>query len=236
MRYMSGRRALVPIGLRGSFSLLGPCAMTNPRENRLWGQSVGLRFYGVLGCIVLGWLLICIPSGALAGGTPTEYSAEQSAQIGKMTVVSTIYVKGEKTRVEAQQNGKKTVTIYRKDKGFLWVLWPEHQAYMEAPLSQADSRREGDPLANEERSLLGRERVNGYDAEHFKVVVKGLEGQLSTSQEWVAKELQGLVVRRKTDLGQVDIHNVVVGIQPEDLFEIPKGFRKISFGPPGKKE
>jgi len=153
-----------------------------------------------------------------------------------MTVVSKIYVKGEKTRVEAQQNGKETVTIYRQDKGLLWVLWPEHRAYMESPHHQSASRREEDASANEERKLLERERVNGYDAENFKVVVKGPEGRLITSQEWVAKELRGLVVRRKTDLGQVDIHNVVVGIQPEDLFEIPKGFSKISFQPPGQKE
>jgi hypothetical protein len=151
-----------------------------------------------------------------------------------MTVVSKIYVKGEKTRAEAQQNGKKTVTIYWKDKGFLWVLWPEHQAYMESPLPQSASRREGDPLANEERSLVGRERVNGYDAENFKVVVKGLEGRLITSQEWVAKELQGLVVRRKSDQGQVDLRNVVIGPQSDDLFEIPKGFQEIHLQGEGK--
>jgi hypothetical protein len=203
-------------------------------ETRTEGDSAIGKAPFILIAVVAVWLVGGFYSNATAGGPPTEYSAEQTTQIGKMIVASKIHVQGGKTRIEAQQNEQNTVAISRKDKGLLWMLWPDIRTYIEYSLPQPDSRYEPDPKAVEERVLMGRERINGYETQHFKVVAKSLEGQPIISYVWVAKDLGELVVRRKSDQGQVDIRNVVIGPQSDDLFEIPKGFREIRLQGEGK--
>ncbi len=180
--------------------------------------------------LVIIWLLAGFPSVAAGESPSAEYSAEQTTKIDKMVFVSKIYVQGEKTRTETQQNPQQTVSILRRDKGVLWVLWPQMKAYTETQ-SPVPRTSEG----KEERQFLGTEQVNGYQTQKFKVTGKDLQGQPIVSYQWVAKELGGLVVRRQLDGALIELRNVVIAPQPPDLFEIPEGFNKISLKPQRNK-
>ncbi len=170
--------------------------------------------------------------GGGAAAPPTEYSAEQTTQIGAMTIVSKIYVQGEKTRNETRGGTQNAVTIMRRDKGRVWVLWPAMRVYVDQAISAADPRLERDPNAKEERELVGHERVGPYETDRFRVTSKNLRGEPIEYYEWHAKTLGGLVVRRKSDYGQVELQKVVIARQPPELFEVPPDFRKLSVGAP----
>jgi hypothetical protein len=149
-----------------------------------------------------------------------------------MTTVSKINVQGEKTRNETRQQAQGAVTIMRRDKGRVWILWPAMRAYMDQAILGADPRQERDPSAKEEREMVGQERVGRYETDKFKVTTKNLRGDPLVHYEWHARALGGLVVRRKSDIGQVELRNVVIGPQPAELFEIPAGYRPVSISAP----
>jgi hypothetical protein len=163
---------------------------------------------------------------------PTEYAAEQTTQVGAMTVVAKIHVKGDNVRNETRQGAQEAVTIMRRDKGRVWIVWPAMRAYVDQALPAADPRYERDPAAKEEREVMGRERIGDYDTEKIKVTSKSLKGEPIVHYEWAAKALGGLVIRRKTDLGQVDLRKIVIAAQPAELFEVPAGYRELRIGAP----
>jgi hypothetical protein len=60
-----------------------------------------------------------------------EFSADLLLKQGGETMTGKVYVKRDKTRQEFVQQGQKQITIFRPDKGVMWVLMPAEKIYME---------------------------------------------------------------------------------------------------------
>lgn len=189
--------------------------------------------------LIVAARLMALGLAALAGGLstpiragaapPAGYAAEQVVQLASMTVVSTIRVQGEKRRIESRQGQTEVVSIQRGDKGEVWILWPHMRAYTNRPIP-TPGPTEADPTAGEQREMLGTETVGAYQTRKVKVTGKTGQGQPVVYYLWEALNLGGLVVRRQSSLGQVELRNVVIGPQPDHLFEIPEGYRPVASG------
>jgi len=171
---------------------------------------------------LMGW------SGALAQ-TP-EFSADQilfgpgGEQEGK------IYFRPDRWRIELvqAQMQKTMVQIFRMDKKVAWMLIPEDKVYMESPLFP-DVTPWAEKIPGEvDRKSLGEETVSGQPCEKYQVKVSDGE----RAQElylWISKELK-VPVKTATPDGQfgTELRNVQIKPQPDELFELPPDFKKIT--------
>lgn len=178
-----------------------------------------------------GLVIAAVPLPPAQAAPPTGYTAEQVVQLAGTTVVSTIRVQGDKRRVESRQGQPDVVSIQRPDRGEVWFLWPQMRAYTARPIP-GPSPTEADPRAGEDREVLGTEMVGAYQTQKVKVTGKTVQGQPVVYHVWEARSLGGLIVRRQSSLGQVELRNVVVGPQSDHFFEIPEGYRPLSTGGP----
>jgi len=159
-----------------------------------------------------------------------EFSADQillgpgGEQQGK------IYFKQDRWRVEMTQTQmqKDIVQIFRMDKKVAWMLIPEDKVYMETPLSP-DMTPWAKKIPGEiGRKSLGEETVQGQLTEKYQVKV--FNGEIA--QEiylWMSKELK-VPVKTQTLDGKfgIELKNIQMEPQPEDLFELPPDFKKIT--------
>jgi negative regulator of sigma E activity len=147
---------------------------------------------------------------------------------GKVTT-GKIYMKGtDKIRQEVKADGEVTVTILRLDKKVSWTLMPEKQ-YMEVAFPFDPNQP--NPDFEYEMKTIGNETVNGYPCKIVEYVYKNKK--YGVLVQWISDEL-GLAVKTQTKNSRgkvestVEYKNIVAGKQPDDLFEIPAGYKKFS--------
>lgn len=175
-------------------------------------------------------VLLVLAGWAWALAQTQEFSADQilfgpgGEQEGK------IYFKKDRWRVELTQpqTQKIMVQIFRMDKKVAWMLIPEDKVYMESPLFP-DTTPWAEKIPGEvERKSLGEETIQGHPAEKFQVKVFNGE----RAQElylWISKELK-VPIKTATLDGQygTELRNIQMGPQPDELFELPSDFKKIT--------
>lgn len=78
---------------------------------------------------------------------------------------------------------------------------------------------------------IGNETVNGYSCQVVEYVYK--DKKLGSLVQWIADDL-GFAVKTQTKNARgkvestVEYKNIAVGPQPDNLFEIPAGYKKFS--------
>lgn len=180
------------------------------------------------------------------------FSADQIKTLQGKTTARKIYATEKAMRVEAGEDGKKTVSIMRFDHKVMWTLTPDDMTYvvlhtrpgpqgkwiitidnqmdymllfhLSPGLTEFARELEG---AKVERESLGSEEVGPYHCEKSRVRVD-YKGHVYTSIEWAAKELDGFVVKGQDEKGEwsTEYQNFQAGPQDPSLFEIPKGYKK----------
>ena len=202
-------------------------------------------------CGSLG-LIVAIGAHAAEAGPSTslpqvEYSAERvisGEQGGKSMQMNTrvYYAKG-KERDETEAHGQNMTMIMRHDKKLAWMLMPDRKMYMEA--SYADQAQYCNwPCVNIEKAkigegrgytTLGKEVVNGIETTKYKIVCIDTKGETIEGVFWVAAN--GIVIKMDfTTTGKsgqsqhavIELRNVKIAGQDPGLFEIPKGYSKMS--------
>ena len=175
-------------------------------------------------------VLVLLAGWTWALAQTREFSADQvllgpgGEQQGK------IYFKQDRWRLEITQTQmqKAIVQIFRMDKKVAWMLIPEDKVYMETPLLP-DMKPWAEKIPGEvERKSLGEETVQGHRAEKYQVKV--FDGE--RAQElylWMSKELK-VPVKTQTPDGKFgsELKNIRTQPQPENLFELPPDFKKIT--------
>ena len=176
-------------------------------------------------------LLAC--TGASAQALFRPFSADQIHTVGKKTTTGKVYAIEKALRTEAEQNGKKSISIMRFDRKVMWILMPDQKMYLEmgnfgAGVAEFASTMQGSKV---DRTALGSEQVGAYHCDKSRVQVT-YEGKQYTSIEWAAKELNGFVVKRQSEKGDwsTEYQNVQLGPQNPSLFEIPAGYQKLNLG------
>ena len=182
-----------------------------------------------------------------------EYSADRvmsGEQGGQSMQMNTrvYYAKG-KERDETEVHGRSMTTIMRHDKKLAWMVMPDQKMYME--MSYADQAQYCNwPCVNIEKAkmgegrgytTLGREVVSGVETTKYRLVCVDKKGENIEGIFWVAAD--GVVMKMDfTATGQrgkshivVELRNLKLARQDPGLFEIPKGYSKMSMQgmPPG---
>lgn len=191
-----------------------------------------------LACSVLA--LACGTGKGAGGNRTVSFAADQVVITrGGRRTISRCRFTPEKLRMEMhlQQGGGHTiVTIGRQDLGKAWVLFPAMHRYQEVSLAElGDGRVFLKPSPEEIVERLGFETVQGYRCEKMRVRRRG-EGNNgpveSTVTVWMADGFP-VPLRTVTPKGTVtEYHNIAVGPQPDELFELPAGYTKMAGGFP----
>jgi len=138
-----------------------------------------------------------------------------------------VFVKGQKIRQEIQQDGERVITILRMDKKLSWVLMVDEKVYMEMKMQKSAE----DPSLVEKTDpakirRLGKETVNGFVCEKIQVTEKD-----AVITQWISEELGWPIKGEAKTPEGVSSHeykNIRKGNVPDDLFEVPKGFQKMT--------
>ncbi|MBI5970519.1 MAG: hypothetical protein HY884_05135 [Deltaproteobacteria bacterium] len=178
---------------------------------------------------------------AQAGGMPeskAEYSAATSMETDDTTIKGKVFHTPNKERREMHTGGQKNIMIIRQDKKLTWMLMPNERMYMESKMgSDKDSNKEMDASSMKiEGGDMGSETINGIATTKKKVVMKMQDGTAMGGYVWMSKE--GIAV--KTDMVskgsghkmrmKTELSDLKVGRQDQSLFEIPAGYKPMSFG------
>ena len=133
--------------------------------------------------------------------------------------------------------------IMRHDEKLSWMLMPDQKMYME--MSYADQAQYCNwPCVNIEKAkmgegkgytTLGKEVVSGIETTKYKVVCVDKKGETIEGTFWVAAN--GVVIKMdftttakggKPQHAVIELRNVKFTAQDPAVFEIPKGYSKMS--------
>lgn len=153
-----------------------------------------------------------------------EFSADIVSSNRGGVYTARIFMGIDKNRVESEES----IVISRMDKKVVWILMPAQKTYMEQSLDSGKVISTTEKIEGEvERTLLGKENVNGRSADKYKVTYE-LNGVESSMYQWIDPSLR-LPVKTAAIDGSwtTEYRNIRSGHQPEDLFEIPAGYTKF---------
>ncbi|MBN2809288.1 MAG: DUF4412 domain-containing protein [Deltaproteobacteria bacterium] len=185
-----------------------------------------MRFKKMLTIVTLAIL------GLLTLGLPTtpqaaEFSADMDTRAqGQVVVQSKIFIKGDLSRHEMNQQGYRMILINRPDKGVAWTLMPQEKSYLEITVDPADRDeimpQNWEQALKKEGKTLGQETANGIRCNKYELVDEDKEKVIY----WIA-EKEKLPVRIVTAETEINFRNLKQAKQPNQLFEIPAGYRKM---------
>lgn len=181
---------------------------------RVWAVPVSILF--------AFFLTIGVVQGA-------DFSADVFNTHQGQAIQGKIYVQKDKIRMETP--GAEEYTILRSDKRVIWIVIPEEKSYIEIRSSQPQGS-EVKMKGEIRRHYLSSETVNGHATEKYEVHYLDKE-TLHKAYQWIATDLNYPIKISALDGSwTTEYRNIRIGSQPENLFEIPQGFDKVSRSEP----
>ena len=173
---------------------------------------------------VLGFSLIVLGMGFPSLAAAQEFSADMVNRIGNQTTQAKIYAAQDKIRMDMKEGAM----IIRMDKGVSWMLMPSEKMYMENPIDMSRVPKASKGFKDEiERTSLGVETIDGKQAEKFKVTYTE-NGKPMSVYQWIVNQEIPVKVEAVDGSFSMEYKNVSLGAQPDDLFEVPSGYTKMS--------
>lgn len=161
-----------------------------------------------------------------------DFSADMVSSSPEGSFTGKIYVSGEKSRMEMPE----AITISRMDKKVSWVIMPGEKMYMEQPLDPHSAASTQEKTGEEiERKAEGKETLNGRSTTKYRVAYKA-EGKREEVFQWIDEAAHIPVKTAAVDGSwSSEFKNIKTGSQDQSLFEIPAGYRVMSFDMPDMK-
>jgi len=182
---------------------------------------------------LLAGFVVVICALSLSGITfAAEFTADSIQKKHGMEIKSKIYVKGEKMRIDMTKEGGKHSTIYRTDKKKIWMIQHGEKMYMEMPAmvdTLQASKVDMDISKIADRKKVGTEKVNGYKCNKYLITYK--DKSMGTMTQWISKKLDyPIKTVYHSSYGDMynELKNIKEGKVKNSVFEIPKGYRKMS--------
>jgi hypothetical protein len=176
------------------------------------------------------WLFI-LPALLIFSGpaAAAQFSATMLIKDGDKVISGRIYVQDGKMRQEFSDREGQTITIVRPDLKLVWIIIPWERSYTELPLKgKLPGQFIQIPPDALSKRLLGKETVNGYEAEKYEVTVRGSGGP-EKQTVWLAPKLATPVkMTSKGGIFSVEYKSLREGAQPERLFNLSPGYKKLS--------
>jgi outer membrane lipoprotein-sorting protein len=171
-------------------------------------------------------LVIAVTFGVLLSLTPAmaaEFSADMVFQPkGEESMVVKVYVKGDKMRQEATEEGEKQIVIIRGDKKISWMIDPEEKKYIEMPYEEEGNLfEEWSQEKQKNAKFLADENAAGLPSKKYEVTE---DGQKITV--WISKKYS-FPVKVEDPEAVVEYKNINDGSVDDTLFELPAGYEKI---------
>ncbi len=175
--------------------------------------------------------LVCVL--AFSGMTfAAEFTADLIQKRQGIEIKGKIYVKGEKMRMDMTMEGEKTSTITRIDKKSVWIIKHEDKMYMEMP-SMVGTLQAGkvdeDLKKIADKKKVGTEKVNGYKCDKYLITYK--DKSMGKMTQWISKKLNypiKMVYHSSYGDMYTEYKNIKEGKVKDSVFEIPKGYEKMS--------
>ena len=175
--------------------------------------------------------LVCVL--AFSGMTfAAEFTADLIQKRQGIEMKGKIYVKGEKMRMDMTMEGEKTSTITRIDKKIVWIIKHEDKMYMEMPSMVGTlqvSKIDEDLKKIADKKKVGTEKVNGYKCDKYLITYK--DKSMGKMTQWISKKLNypiKMVYHSSYGDMYTEYKNIKEGKVKDSVFEIPKGYEKIS--------
>jgi hypothetical protein len=169
------------------------------------------------------------------------FSADQVITQGSQRYMMKVYMRQNGFRMEMEQQGQRMIMITRPDRNVVWTVLPDQQMYMEFPIGGgmmgrqmpgqggfAEAMRESG--ADSEIEMLGFEQVSGYRCQKFRFRTRN-KGETHSGLVWSALALNGFPIKMMEEKTGtvVEYQNIRIGPPDASLFEVPPGYRKMSF-------
>lgn len=165
-------------------------------------------------------------------GNAADISADMIHKSPMGSFKGKMFLKGDNLRQEMNMGGEKQITIFRKDKGVVWILMPGQMMYMEM---SADSQKNMTPLDLDElektgkKKFIGKEKVNGYMCSKYHYTFN--DPSIGVATYWISEKLN-FPVKMEMDgpAGHMvtEYRNIQEKTAPDSLFNIPSGYQKMS--------
>ena len=156
-----------------------------------------------------------------------EFSADQITKSDGDTIASKIYMKDKKFRVETSSQSGYSIT--RQDKNTMWVVMPEEKSYIEMTFDPTLKPKVDEKFTGEiSRKLIGSENINGHTSDKYEVTYKE-KNKVVKVYQWIAKDINFPIKTAAVDGSwSSEFKNIKIGKQPDNLFEVPSGYQKMS--------
>ncbi|MBM4271135.1 MAG: DUF4412 domain-containing protein [Deltaproteobacteria bacterium] len=167
---------------------------------------------------------------------PQEMSAKVISGSGKRSMKSKFAMKGQKFRTESEMAAG-SYTIVRRDLKKVWMVMPATKSYMEVE----EGKQEEAPVPEEKvrgeisRKVVGSETIDGHPCTKYEVTAK-VDDKTMVTHQWWATDINFPVKTAAVDgTWFVEYRDIKIGAQPDSIFELPAGYRKMSIPTvPGK--
>lgn len=162
----------------------------------------------------------------------TSFAADATVETEEMTVTTRIYYKPGMVRDEIDMGGQKMVTIRRFDKNKVWMLMGQGM-YMEIDPEQGNQQVPEYKLIS--RELIGPETVNGMATIKYKSVYETKDGKFG-GFTWFTEDniaVKGFLISETKGEKQrikFEFTSLERNAQPDSLFELPPGAKKLNMG------
>lgn len=201
------------------------------------GPPGSWRPSGMVQSIVMAMVLVAVQCvKASAGGPQLEFSATSQMEVNGVTVTELVYSAPGMLRRDLEVGQGRQIEITRWDKKVAWLLMTDDKLYLERPLLPADDRTPY--MISLQQTSVGQEPLNGIMTTKFRASHQEADGTTLNGFVWTTQE--GITV--KMDLTsdttppvrlQMELTKLNIGRQDKHLFEIPRGFHKLSLGSAG---
>lgn len=132
--------------------------------------------------------------------------------------------------LQCRHLGQETLSGRRVDK---WEMLAQRGGITERSLHWIDPQRQM-PLRQilpdgrlTELILLGKQMLNGRQVEHWEQSSSLPNGEIQRASQWYDPQLQ-IAIREELPGGYFrELRNIVVEVQPAQLFEVPAGYRRL---------
>ncbi|OGC11306.1 hypothetical protein A3K48_02160 [candidate division WOR-1 bacterium RIFOXYA12_FULL_52_29] len=178
-------------------------------------------FKKVLFSTLIGAVALSMAAAAM------EFSADVVTKMKKQTMMSKMYMSGEKWRTETKAGKGEQIAIVRADKKVVWILMPDQKMYMEQKLTPDKTMGMVEKTPGEvSRKKIGREKINGIDCDKYLITYKGEDGE-SKMYQWLSGDKWPVKSAALDGSWSTEMKNIKKGGVSGKLFDIPAGYKKM---------
>jgi hypothetical protein len=166
------------------------------------------------------------------GRIETAFAADAKIETEEMTATTRIHYKPGMVRDEIDVGGQKMITIRRFDTNKVWMLMGQGM-YQEIDSDQGNQQVPEYKLIS--RELIGPETINGIATIKYKSVYKTKDGKFGGFTWFTGDNIavKGFLISESNgekERIKFEFTSIERKAQPDSLFELPPGAKKVNMG------